>query len=148
MTDLETACTDALYMPLSEQAFKQAVNALFVWLISHQPAVLFSQNKPATSNQPAVLFSHNKSAPTISHQPNEQAACLLPRTMSSFGGTRAAVRSTRGRRWWSSSQCAAVDRAGGRTEHGRRRSWALARRRGWGGQRDGSGRRARLQVFG
>jgi hypothetical protein len=37
--------------------------ALFVWLISHQPAVLFSQNNPATSNQPAVPFSHNKPAP-------------------------------------------------------------------------------------
>jgi hypothetical protein len=47
--------------------------ALFVWLISHQPAVLFSQNKPATNNRPAVLFSQNKSAPAISHQPNEQA---------------------------------------------------------------------------
>jgi hypothetical protein len=45
---------------------------LFVWLISHQPAVLFSQNKPATSNQPTVLFSQNKSAPAINHQPNEQ----------------------------------------------------------------------------
>jgi hypothetical protein len=44
------------------------------WLISHQPAVLFSHNKPAISNQPAVLFSHNKSAPAISHQPTEQAA--------------------------------------------------------------------------
>jgi hypothetical protein len=49
-------------------------SSLFVRLISHQPAVLFSQNKPATSNQPAVLFSQNKSAPAISHQPNEQAA--------------------------------------------------------------------------
>jgi hypothetical protein len=48
-------------------------NSLFVWLISHQPAVLFSQNKSATNKQPAVLFSHNKSAPAISHQPNEQA---------------------------------------------------------------------------
>jgi hypothetical protein len=47
--------------------------SLFVWLISHQSAVLFSQNKPATSNQPTVLFSHNKSATAISHQPNEQA---------------------------------------------------------------------------
>jgi hypothetical protein len=47
--------------------------ALFVWLISHQPVVLSSQNKPATNNQPAVLFSQNKSAPAISHQPNEQA---------------------------------------------------------------------------
>jgi hypothetical protein len=45
--------------------------ALFAWLISHQPAVLFSQSKPATSNQPAVLFSQNKPAPAISHQPNE-----------------------------------------------------------------------------
>jgi hypothetical protein len=49
--------------------------SLFAWLISHQPAVLFSQNKPATSNQPAVLFSQNKPALAISHQPNEQAAC-------------------------------------------------------------------------
>jgi hypothetical protein len=28
------------------------VKSLFVWLISHQPAVLSSQNNPATSNQP------------------------------------------------------------------------------------------------
>jgi hypothetical protein len=46
--------------------------ALFAWLISHQPAVLFSQNKPATSNQPAVPFSQNKPAPATSHQPTEQ----------------------------------------------------------------------------
>jgi hypothetical protein len=46
-------------------------NALFAWLIRHQPAVIFSHNKPVTSNQPAVLFSQNKSA--ISHQPTEQA---------------------------------------------------------------------------
>jgi hypothetical protein len=57
--------------------FKQAKQgSLFVRLISHQPAVLFSRNKPATSNQPAVLFSQNKSAPAIGHQPNEQADCL------------------------------------------------------------------------
>jgi hypothetical protein len=49
------------------------LSALFAWLISHQPAVLFSQNKPAMSNQPAVPFSQTKSAPAISHQPNEQA---------------------------------------------------------------------------
>jgi hypothetical protein len=48
-------------------------SALFAWLISHQAAVLFSQNKPAISNQSAVLFSQNKPAPAISHQPNEQA---------------------------------------------------------------------------
>jgi hypothetical protein len=41
--------------------------------LGHQPAVLFSQNKPATSNQPAVLFSQNKPAPAIGHQPNKQA---------------------------------------------------------------------------
>jgi hypothetical protein len=46
---------------------------MLVWLISHQPTVLFSRNKPATNNQPAVLFSQNKSAPAISHHPNEQA---------------------------------------------------------------------------
>jgi hypothetical protein len=51
--------------------------SLFAWLISHQPAVLFSQNKPATNNQPAVLFSQNKPAPAISHQPNEQAVDYL-----------------------------------------------------------------------
>jgi hypothetical protein len=45
---------------------------------SHQPAVFFSQNKPATSNQPAVLFSQNKSAPAISHQPNEQGDNQMP----------------------------------------------------------------------
>jgi hypothetical protein len=46
---------------------------LFVWLISLQPAVLFSPNKPATSNQPTILFSLNESASAVSHQPNEQA---------------------------------------------------------------------------
>jgi hypothetical protein len=52
--------------------------ALFVRLISHQQALLFSQNKSATSNQPTVLFSQNKPAPAISHQPNEQAVgCKL-----------------------------------------------------------------------
>jgi hypothetical protein len=54
--------------------YKILTHALFAWLISQQPAVLFSQNKPATSNQPAVLFSQNKPAPAISHQPTEQAA--------------------------------------------------------------------------
>jgi hypothetical protein len=49
---------------------------MFAWLISHQTAVLFSHNKPATNNQSAVLFSQNKPALAISHQPNEQAALL------------------------------------------------------------------------
>jgi hypothetical protein len=50
---------------------KRGTDTLFVWLISHQPAVVFHQNKPNTSNQPTVLFSHNKSAPAISHQSND-----------------------------------------------------------------------------
>jgi hypothetical protein len=60
---------------------------LFVWLISHQPTVLFSQNKSATSNQPTVLFFQNKSAPATSHQPNEQAVYMFSYvcTTTSFG---------------------------------------------------------------
>jgi hypothetical protein len=46
------------------------------WLISHQPAVLSSQNKPATNNQPAVLFLQNESAPITSNQSNEQADAI------------------------------------------------------------------------
>jgi hypothetical protein len=46
------------------------ISALFVWLISHQPAVFFSQTEPAISNQPAVFFSQNKPTPAISHQPS------------------------------------------------------------------------------
>jgi hypothetical protein len=59
--------------------------SLFVRLISHQPVVLFSQNKPVTSNQPTVLFSQNKSAPTISHQPNEQADKICNRGETNLG---------------------------------------------------------------
>jgi hypothetical protein len=55
----------------------QRICALFAWLISHQPAVLFSQKKSATSNQPTVLFSQNKPAPAVSHQPNEQTDSIL-----------------------------------------------------------------------
>jgi hypothetical protein len=40
--------------------------SLFVCLISHQPAVLFSQNKSATSNQPTIFFSQNKPASATS----------------------------------------------------------------------------------
>jgi hypothetical protein len=58
------------------KVYTAAALALFAWLISHQPAVLFSHNKPATGNQPAVVFSQNKSAPAISHQPTEQAINL------------------------------------------------------------------------
>jgi hypothetical protein len=42
--------------------------ALFVWLISHQPAVLFSRKKPATSQ-------HYFSLVTNQHQSSERAQC-------------------------------------------------------------------------
>jgi hypothetical protein len=41
---------------------QQLTNSLFAWLISHQPAVLFSHNKPASS----TLLSEQTST---SHQP-------------------------------------------------------------------------------
>jgi hypothetical protein len=69
---LETLATLELHDWVSDE--NTAISALFVWLISHQLTVLFSQNKPAITNQLAVLFSQNKPAPAISHQPNEQAA--------------------------------------------------------------------------
>jgi hypothetical protein len=60
----------------STTTFSRMPVGLFVWLISHQPAVLFTQNKSAISNQPTVLFSQSKPAPAISHQPTEQALHL------------------------------------------------------------------------
>jgi hypothetical protein len=46
------------------------VCSLFARLISHQPAVLFSQNEPATSNQPQPASSTLLSQQTsTSHQP-------------------------------------------------------------------------------
>jgi hypothetical protein len=41
-------------------------DVLFAWLISHQPAVLFTQNKSAISKQPTIFFSQNKPAPATS----------------------------------------------------------------------------------
>jgi hypothetical protein len=50
-------------------------DALFAWLISHQSAVLFSQNKPATSNKPTVFFSQNKQhQPSVTSQRNSLLA--------------------------------------------------------------------------
>jgi hypothetical protein len=43
-------------------------NTLFAWLISHQPVVLFSQNKPASST-----FLSKQISASHRHQPNEQA---------------------------------------------------------------------------
>jgi hypothetical protein len=64
MSSISTAFLQAF----SSTATTTSLNtfALFVWLISHQPAVLFSQTKPAITNQPAVLFSQNKPVPATS----------------------------------------------------------------------------------
>jgi hypothetical protein len=42
---------------------QETTNALFAWLISHQPAVLFSHNKPATSNQYSSLRTNQHQPP-------------------------------------------------------------------------------------
>jgi hypothetical protein len=44
--------------------------SLFGWLISHQPAVLFSQNKPTTSQQYSSLKT-NQHQPSATSQPNK-----------------------------------------------------------------------------
>jgi hypothetical protein len=49
------------FLPFGFQSLRNA-STMFVWLISHQPTILFSHNKPATINQ-SVIFFHNKSAP-------------------------------------------------------------------------------------
>jgi hypothetical protein len=67
-----------LSAPVSVPVHGVRIFALLVWLMSHQPTVLFSHNKSATSNQPAVFISHNKSTPAISHQPNEQVVYRTP----------------------------------------------------------------------
>jgi hypothetical protein len=71
------ACSSTIYSAVPIFLHPSSPIALFVRLISHQPTVLFSQNKPAISNQPAVLFSQHKLAPAISHQPNEQTVYLV-----------------------------------------------------------------------
>jgi hypothetical protein len=58
-TDEETACSLGL-SATSQQYFSLRTN---------QPPTI-------SRNQPAVLFSQNKPAPAISHQPTEQAAYL------------------------------------------------------------------------
>jgi hypothetical protein len=59
---LQTGQDEQLSSHKAPQFQSIASVALFVWLISHRPAVLFSQNKSAISNQPTILFSQNKSA--------------------------------------------------------------------------------------
>jgi hypothetical protein len=50
------------YLNQCLKRWNSSLYALFAWLISHQPTVLFSQNKSATNNQLLVFFSQNKPA--------------------------------------------------------------------------------------
>jgi hypothetical protein len=64
-----------LYFPISVP-----VNGLFICLINHEPAVLFSKNKPATSNQPAVLFSeHQQPTTSQTNRPQDGYGCSYQR---------------------------------------------------------------------
>jgi hypothetical protein len=60
--------------------------ALFARLISHQPAVLFSQNEPVISNQPQPASSTLLSEQTsTSHQPPaNRTGCLYIEKYSSL----------------------------------------------------------------
>jgi hypothetical protein len=60
---------------IDKHARKQTCS-LFVRLISHKPAVLFSQNKSATGNQSAVPFLSEQVSTSHHHQPNGRAAVL------------------------------------------------------------------------
>jgi hypothetical protein len=71
-----TQSPNTIPKPKGPRGIVLAQSCLFAWLISHQPAVLLSQNKPVTSKKPAVLFFQNKPAPAISHQPTEQNRLL------------------------------------------------------------------------
>jgi hypothetical protein len=70
--------------------FERVIFALFVWLISHQPAVLFSQNKSAISTFLSEQIS-------TSHQPpakrtgclSEELRKLLPQYRGSCQGIAA-----------------------------------------------------------
>jgi hypothetical protein len=68
---------------LSGAAAALTFNSLFARLISHQPAVLFSQNEPATSNQPQPASSTLLSEQTsTSHQPPaNRTGCKLDRAI-------------------------------------------------------------------
>jgi hypothetical protein len=60
-------------------ALAEAACSLGLSATSQQYFSLRTNQPPATShNQPAVLFSQNKPAPAISHQPTEQAAGRCP----------------------------------------------------------------------
>jgi hypothetical protein len=81
------AIATAVKVPLSPQTHF-LILALFAWLISHQPTVLFSQNKPATSNQPEPASSTLLSEQTsTSHQPPANRTgwlALAPHPISLF----------------------------------------------------------------
>jgi hypothetical protein len=78
---------------------KHTSPSLFAWLISHQPTVLFSHNKPATSNQPAVLFSQNKPASATS-QTNRVTSVENSNKISIAGGPLCPPPTASSFGWW------------------------------------------------
>jgi hypothetical protein len=52
--------------------------------LAYQPPAIITFLSEQTSNQPAVLFSQNKPAPAIRHQPNEQADGGILLALKSF----------------------------------------------------------------
>jgi hypothetical protein len=62
-----TACLASSYQQVHSQFFPQTRPVR----LAYQPPASSTFISEQTSNQPAVLFSQNK--PAISHQPNEQA---------------------------------------------------------------------------
>jgi hypothetical protein len=70
----------------SSSVTKSSPCSLGLSATSQQYFSLRTNQPPATSqNQPAVLFSQNKPAPAISHQPTEQAACRELFSVFRFG---------------------------------------------------------------
>jgi hypothetical protein len=51
------------------------MGALFAWLISHQPTVLFSQNKPARTSQRCSSLRTNQHQPSATSQRNRLGDC-------------------------------------------------------------------------
>jgi hypothetical protein len=67
-----------MHVGLELKLVEQTACSLGLSATSQQYFSLRTNQPPATSrNQPAVLFSQNKPAPAISHQPTEQAESLF-----------------------------------------------------------------------
>jgi hypothetical protein len=93
-TSKKDYCTHELQYSILTKGLR--IDALFAWLISHQPTVLFSQNKPATSNQPEPASSTLLSEQTnTSHQPPANRTGWAGRSCSWRGEQRRRAAVTR-----------------------------------------------------